>query len=330
MRKPFLLLAVFAALASVAGAQTVHSSTDAALKAAAVSGKPVLLVYTDFNTTCCLCKHAVNHMVGAPASVRFLCPRYELAKIQFDGKDERLHNFRSHFKGHTYPFWIVATPDGEFIDGGDYNTVKESPQDPDNWRKRMLTLSASHPPLGPSDRAKAERILARAKTAFDAGQFGSAYADARILAKVLWYPEDQAEEVAKIISDVETGGKEALVAAAALADAKEHLQAAMAYKRIIEDYAKLPPGREAAKQLRAVLARDSQAAAEFSKTFGAQRAEELLARAKDLETRNKPEAARLVYKAITSKYGTTPAAAQARDALAAKPTRRQHPPRSPR
>jgi tetratricopeptide (TPR) repeat protein len=316
-------------MASVAGAQTVHSSADAALKAAAVFGKPVLLVYTDFNTTCPLCKHAVNHMVGDPASVRFLSPYYELAKIQFDDKDEGLQNFRSHFKGNTYPFWIVATPDGEFIDGGDYHTVKESPQDPDNWRKRMLTLSASHPSLSPSDRAKAERMLARAKVAFDAGQFGSAYADAQVLTKVLWYPPDQAEEVAKIISDVETGGKEALAAAAALADAKEYLQAAMAYKRILEDYAKLPAALEAAKQCRAVLARDSQAAAEFSKTFDVQRAEELLARAKNLETRNKPEAARLVYKAITSQYGVTPAAAQARDALAAKPTQPAPPTPSP-
>ena len=329
MRKPFLLLVVFAAMASVAGAQTVHSSADAALKAAAVSGKPALLVYTDFNTTCPLCKHAVNHMVGAPASVRFLSPYYELAKIQWDGKDEYLQKFFSHVKGNKIPVWFIATPDGEFIDGGDYDTVKESSQDSDNWRKRMLALSASHPPLSPSDRAKAERMLARAKIAFDAGQFGTAYADAQVLAKVLWYPADQAEEVAKIISDVETGGKEALAAAAALADAKEYLQAAKAYKRIVEDYAKLPPGLEAAKQCRAVLARDSQAAAEFSKTFDVQRAEELLARAKDLETRNKPEAAWLVYKAITSQYGVTPAAAQARDALAAQPTHPAPPTSSP-
>ncbi|HUU30663.1 MAG TPA: hypothetical protein VMY69_01025, partial [Phycisphaerae bacterium] len=193
MRKPILLLAAFAALASVAGAQTVHSSLDAALKAAAVAGKPALLVYTD--RTCPLCTHATNHMVGDLVSLRLLGPLYELAEIQLkdenEQKDERFQKFIQHLQGRYPPIWIVATPDGKVIDSGGKDTVKESPQDPGNWRKRMLALSASHPPLSPSDRVKAERMLARAKIAFDAGQFGAAYADAQVLARVLWYPADQ-------------------------------------------------------------------------------------------------------------------------------------------
>ena len=95
---------------------------DRFLQRASESGRLVLFVYTQ-PTTCSLAQGARLHMLSSPAARKSVRPHLVVAEIPIAKGGDRYNGYRHKFKGTFIPFWVIATPEGDFVDGGDYSTV---------------------------------------------------------------------------------------------------------------------------------------------------------------------------------------------------------------
>ena len=130
---------------------------------AMAEGKPVLIVYSYPGSSCALCDGAQDIMLKDTTTRKQVHPKVVLIEISMAGetKDRRYFQYRDKFKGNTVPFWVLATPEGKFLDGGDYDTIR--PTRGRVWRKRVLGVVAKHPPIPPDAREEIKETLAAAR-----------------------------------------------------------------------------------------------------------------------------------------------------------------------
>ncbi len=65
---------------------------------------------------------------------RTVTARMVVQFVPISGSDQRYAQYRSRIEGQSYPFWVLTKPDGEFLAGGDYDTVVSDGSG--GWKKR--------------------------------------------------------------------------------------------------------------------------------------------------------------------------------------------------
>ncbi len=281
-----------------------------AFAAAKEKGKPVLIVYT-MPTDCPICINARNYALGH-RDTRGVRARFVVSEVLISRGDERYSAYRKKFPGCYYPFWVAATPEGRYLDGGDCKTINA----PDgHWVKRLSAVAAKHPPCPKAARQAAEEILARAAEDLEAQQFADVHAACAKL-KRLWFPETLVAKRDELDAAVLATAEERKAEAAKLIEAGKQLDAALLYDKTARQFTeRLPVGREAAKSRDALLAKHPRHREQFLKLQHAAEARELLDRGKRLWEAGRLPRARTVYGLIVSRYADTPQADEARKAL---------------
>ncbi len=314
MKRIAWIAAVAAACGTAADAPGVHADYESLFTSAQQTGRAVLIVYMQ-QTTCPIANSARDFVLKDATNLRFLNQHFEVAEIAWARGDRRMGELLKNVKGRFIPMWVVASPDGEFIDGGDANSIDQGRNS--KWRQRIGQIAAGHPPVGAKDREKAAEILAQARSDLQAGRFDKAHQSAEKVRKLVWYPKKLSDEAAAIVGEVDQRGQKDLAAADELAQQEKFLDAAVAYDGIATSFtSKLPAGRAAAEKLRKLLASHREVVQEFDRRRRIARAETLLGQAKALEEQGKSAAARQAYSTVARQYADTPSAATAKEALA--------------
>ncbi len=323
MRRAGWMLAAAMAVPGPAWAQAIHTDHDTLFKSARETGRPALIVYS-METTCPIAIGARDFVLKDAANRRFLAGHFEVAEIPIAKGGRRYADYRGRFPGKFIPFWVAATPEGDFLDGGDCGTIDAGRNS--KWRKRIGRIASTHPPIGKKDLQKAGEMLAQARKDMDAGLCLKAHAAAEKVQKVIWCPKELPEQAKQILAEIARRGEKSLAEADRLAEGEKFLDAALAYDRVATSFSpKLPAGKAAAERLRATLNQHKEVHAEFKRKKRIARADALLGRAKQLAEDGKSTAARSTYFAVLSEYADTPAAGKAKEALARMSPRRTAP-----
>lgn len=271
-------------------------------------GKPVLILYS-FPTTCPICINNRNYVLVHPQT-REARARFVTMEIPYDQGDDRYHGYRGKFPGNYIPFWVITTPEGEFLDGGDGTTIGAPNM---AWLRRVLEVAAKHPPVPKKSQDAAAKMLQEAREDLKNEEYAQVHAACYKLRR-LWYPKNLAAELEAVKTELAETGSTRLTEADALAGEKKHLDAALAYDKTARQFGSVNEhGKQARQKLDALLKAQPEACKEFRALQRKAEAEELLAKAKRAEAKN-PTAARAVYKAIVQQYAETPCAAEARAA----------------
>ena len=306
------LWTIVAALTAFAGTCLAEDPHDKILAKAQAAGKPILFVYTR-PTTCPLAKGAESHMLGSTTSKKKVRPHFIVAEIPIAEGGKRYSAYRKNFKGNFIPFWVVATPEGTYIDGGDYGTVGSGGEN--GWAQRLAQLAVTYPAIGEADRQTARTMIDQARTHIEASRYGQALPLAEKLKKI-WYPEKLAADSRQLLEDLAEAGRKMLAEADALEKKKEFVEAALAYDRIARQFgSKSSVGKEAKKKLDALLKAHKEIQAEFRQRQRQAQAEDILARAAALEKAEEPKKARVLYVRLAYRYRDTPSAAGAAAAI---------------
>ena len=285
---------------------------DRFLQRASESGRLVLFVYTQ-PTTCPLAQGARVHMLSSPAATKSVRPHLVVAEIPIAKGGSRYKGYRRKFKGNIYPFWVIATPEGDFVDGGDYSTVGSAGQK--GWVQRVVNVVAGHPPISQANRKKVAKMIEQARLDMENGEYGNALATAEKLKKV-WFPKQLAADCKQLNDDVLQAGSKFLGEARALEQKKEYAQAALVYQRIVRQFTvKAAAGKQAKEKLQSLLANHPEIQEEFNKRKRDAQAKALLAKAETLEKRGALKSARIICTRVTRQYAGTPTAAEAGEAI---------------
>ena len=314
MRVAVALLGVLALADPAVSAIHRGGNGDDAFKAANESGRLVLVIYSVPSPSWYTQRHR-DYMLRVVREASNFAAGLEVADAEIIKDDGRYKEYRGKMGGQWLPLWAIAKPDGEFIMGGDGETVKQG-NIPSSWWARVNDLLKKYLPNGPKEREAAEKLLAEGRDAVAMGDYPLAQDKAAKVAKTMWWTKAIPEEAKRILREIDERGQRQLEVADRLVSDQQCIEAAYAYRCISEDFtAKLPAGQEAQKKLGAVLAADRKVALEFSKNGDCKCAEALLARGKELEDAGKNDLARKVYMRIVAKFAKMPCAAVASAAI---------------
>jgi len=257
-----------------------------------------------------------DFMLKNPANQQLILSYFEVGEIDYRtaGAKGNEHLNKLAVDGRiSLPAWVIATPDGDYIDGGDATTVK-SGKPP--WRERLLAAARKYPPIGEKDRKKADEMLAQAQKDLAAGQVKRA---AAVLPKItpVWFPKKFVEDRKKLSVLIEQKSEDALEAADALNSDGKLAEAALAYERIKRQYpSELPVVPKATKKQRDLLERNKELLLEFAKLKKNEEAVEALDEARRLaeEPATLPKA-KMLYRTVIQAHGDSPLATQAKEEL---------------
>jgi hypothetical protein len=309
-RAGFLLASV---LVWPSGAAALHQNYISLFKAAKESGRPALIVYTR-PTNCPFATAARDFVLKNRTNVQFLAPRFEVAEIQIAVGGKRYYEYRKRFSGNFIPFWVVTTPDGEYIDGGDYSTIADKARS--QWRRRVGKIASTHPRLSKKTRQKAAAALQQAQQDFEKGRCAESFQAAEKIYKTIWYPKELPEKANELLAKISQKARTALDEAEKLAQQEEFLAAALAWDEVVSSFSvRLPAGKTAAENLRRTLKAHKDIVPEFNRAKRNREAEKLLGRARELEKQGKSPQARSAYLSLQRQYADTPSAAKAKEAL---------------
>jgi hypothetical protein len=307
-------LAVVAALALPATAETkvkFHKEFGKLLRAANEEGRCALVVFTTGSKNSSA-ERARNVVKSEP--VKQVLKRYlVVGRIPVNKGGPLWERYGEKFDPEKPPFWLVVTPQQEVLAGGD----REAILDPDgDFLDRLESIGKSHPPVDKKDREKAEQMLQEAWQALQEGNCYEAAVTAAKLREVVWFPPSVGLGAERLLNHIELRGRQGLRQARALRE-RNPVQAAKAYQQIVEQFTtNLVPGREADKELRLLLAQNSEAAQALEQYRREGRARELLARAKAEEKKKNLGAAKRFYRIIVRSYEDTDSFPAASKALA--------------
>jgi hypothetical protein len=295
------------------GAAALHQNYVSLFKAAKESGRPVLIVYSQ-PTNCPLATAARNFILKNRTNVEFLAPRFEVAEIQIAVGGKRFYEYRKRFTGDFIPFWVVTTPDGEYIDGGDYSTIADKARS--QWRRRVGKIASTHPRLSKKTREKAAAALQQAQEDFEKGRYDGCFQAAEKIYKTIWYPKELPEKANELLAKISQKARTALEEAEKLAKQEKFLEAALAWDEAVGSFSvKLPAGKTAADNLRQTLAAHKDIVPEFNRAKRNREAARLLGEARELEKAGKSQQARSAYLSLQRQYADTPSAAKAKEAV---------------
>ncbi len=301
--------------AAVAGAATGSEEDPAyanAFAAAAQAGKPTLFLYTT-PTNCPLAQGARNYVMHNASVRRNVHTKFVVVEIRIANGDQRYAGYRQKFSGKFVPFWVAATPEGEYLAGGDYDTIGSAGEK--GWSAKVLRVAEQHPPISAKNQEKARTLLADAQAALKAERYGEAAAAAEKL-KVVWFPAELVEGCAALTKDVDAAAQNLLRKAGDLERKKEYLEAALVYHRIVAGFTvKRSAGKSAASRLTRLRKKHSEIEDEFKLRKRSAEAETMIAKAKGLEEKGKLKEARVLFSKVLRSYADTPWAAEAKEGV---------------
>ena len=315
------LAAAAAVLASPAAAR-VYTDHEALFKAARASGKLALILYTapppGYTSKS---QELQDYVLKSTVSARMLGGRYEVAEIRFEKGGERMQKFgagmfsKKRVKGDrvALPLWVVATPEGEFIDGGDAQTIKKGPR---GWRPYVAALAGKYPRVTEKDVQKAQEILDDARKLAERRRYFKAHL---LLMKIqkIWYPKKLVDGRKALAGTIEEKGIEALAEADELNTEGKFLEAALAYERIKRRFTlRMPIGPKASKKLGSLLLAHEDLREQFDRARQDEEAQDLLEDARALAAGKKTAKARTAYRLLLKRYAETPSAILATDEMA--------------
>lgn len=321
--RTLLFSAVILGVAASPAAAKLYKEHEDVAKAAQKSGKLVLLVYIrtlDFDTRNPSDKMAKYMLQQASGMTRM----YEVAVIDPDRNRMLLMTKfvpamrakRRISKGDTLllPLWVVATPEAEFLEGGDYDTIKKAGRAA--WRARVYSLAKKYPRISETALKRAEKILAKAKEDLAKKRYMRAYGGAKSVAKI-WFPQKFVAARKELVVTIDEKGVDELEKADDLNTDGKFLEAALAYARIKRRFTmKLPAGPKAARKLNALLRQQKGIKEQFDRACQDEEAQELLEDAREYTKNNDTAKARTAYRQLLSRYAETPSAILAKDEMA--------------
>ncbi|HOF19134.1 MAG TPA: hypothetical protein PK082_09510 [Phycisphaerae bacterium] len=309
-----LVLSAWAA-AQAAG-PVVHTAYQPLFNAAQQSGRPVFIVFMPL-TAGEVTMSSRNYMLHSPSSKQIIHALYEVAEIQIQDSDARYVDYRRKIKGNFVPFWVVATPEGEYLAGGDGDTVGRSFTK--DRRRDIAAIGARYPILSKADREKFQASLTEAQKNFAEGAYKRAAATAAKILKVAWWPKQLRDDCQKLLDDIVDQGKKGLEAANGLLEQKKVFEAAVAYDRIVDAYSyELSTSKEAKKLLVDLYGKYGDLSRRVNEHKAEQEAAELLKQAEQLEKDGKLREAQSIYLRLVSGYRSTTSyvpAAKGRDRI---------------
>jgi len=295
------------------GKPRVYNDYKSLFAAAKASGRPVIIVYYQ-KTTCPICIGARDYILKNHLSGQIIHRYFEVAEIQLKDGRMRLTQYRNQFKGNYYPYWVIATPDGEFIDGGDSKSIGTSFEK--NWRKRVAAVGKKHPQISKKNRKKIKEMLDQAGKDMQAGDYKKAYKTGRKLEPIVWWPKNLKTQCRKLMKDITDQLDKEMAQADELTNEKKPFEAALGYDRIIECFpAKFPQVKQAGRNLRNIYNQHDGLAKKVKLHKDTLKAASLLQDASQLEKDDKLLKARSIYYRVAHQYKHTPSGEPAKHAL---------------
>lgn len=167
--------------------------------------------------------------------------------VPIDNTDRRYAHYRSKIEGQDYPFWALAKPSGEFLAGGDFDTVTQDGSG--GWKTTVKKFAKQYPPIGSKDRERIAKVLAQAQIDLDARRLGNVQPSLAKLEKV-WHPKGLADRCAALRSGYERAARNLTERPGQLLAEGKALEAALAYQRIADAFR---PSSEESKNARGAL-----------------------------------------------------------------------------
>jgi len=200
-----------------------------ALRAGTQAGKLVFLVYYN------------NSVAGAPIrakrvlltdNVKLLKKHFVLVEFFIRDTDDQLPRFRKRIEGNTAPFWVVLRPTGEFIDGGDMDSIGEDGEGP--WRERVMALIKQYPPISPKLLPTIAKLIKQTRKQLEEGQ--DINVDRAMLKlRYVWYPPELTEACNELWTTFEARWHDRIAAADVMVAEEQPLNAALAYQAILDE-----------------------------------------------------------------------------------------------
>jgi len=320
MKRTCVFAAVVLGMAGASAGAKVYKEHEDVFKAAQKSGKLVVLIYIralDFDNRHPQDRLAKYMLQQASAMTRM----YEVAVI--DPHRNRMLLVTKFVpamraKGRIskgdmllLPLWVVATPEAEFLEGGDYDTVKKAGKAA--WLGRVLSLAKTYPRISETTLKRAREVLAKAQEDLKKKRYMRAHEGAQSVQKI-WFPQKFVAARKELLANIDEKGVEELERADEINTEGKFLEAALAYARIKRRFTlKLPAGPKAAGKLNVLLRQHNQIKEQFDRACQDEEAQELLEDARELAKTNEIVKARAAYRLLLSRYAQTPSAVLAKD-----------------
>jgi hypothetical protein len=176
---------------------------------------------------------------------RAVTARMVVQYIPISPTDRRYGHYRSKIKGQSYPFWALTKPDGEFLAGGDFDTVGENGDGP--WRKTIKEIARKYPPAGERERKKIAKMLTAARADLDATRLGKVKASLGKLKRV-WHPKGLVAQVAALRQAYENKLGKMQRQAEILTNQGQLVEAALACQRLIDAFGSREEEGKAARE----------------------------------------------------------------------------------
>jgi len=213
------------------------------------AGTLILFVYSveaDEN----LSDAAKRHLLAR--SRRGVTARLVIQFIPIDNTDRRYGAYRGRIQGEGHPFWVLAKPNGEFLAGGDYETVRDDGLG--GWKDTVRPFTQQYPPIGARDRERISEALTQATEDLEAGRLGEVEPLVERFRSV-WHTPELAQACASFCASYDQAVAEFTSRPTQLATAGQWVDAALAYQSIIDTFGRRSEaGREASEGLRQLLA----------------------------------------------------------------------------
>ena len=266
-RYSLIWLAVVAILAGAAGGQDdisgasaqanenePQASYDSAFSQAQAGGRMILFYYyagDASNEARRAGQMAIQALRGRTSPAR----GFVVKSIKITGEDERHRGYVSQIEGDSAPYWVLAKPDGTFVDGGGFNTIGADARGP--WREAIVEAARNYPPIGPRDRQAIARALSRAEDDFEDERYARVASTVERL-RLAWYPDDLAADCEAFCETFDAYVDGLLADAKALSDAGQTAEATEAYQAIIDTFGRESvPATQAREAMEALAADDT-------------------------------------------------------------------------
>lgn len=224
------------------------------------AGRLVMLVYWQPKATP---KARRAKSILMTRTARSVTQQFILRSIEIVGKDKHGPGYRGKANGSETPIWVLLKPNGEFLDGGDYDTV--GPKGKGGWYKTVSEIARDHPPTSKKTRAQIARLLRRANTDLEKKHYDKAEPALWKLKKV-WYPPELAEQCEQFCEKMQSHIDDLNDNVEELLTEEDFLGAALAYQKIIDTFKpRTKTGKDAQAKLTELLREHPKMRVKFNK-----------------------------------------------------------------
>ena len=196
-------------------------------------------------------------------TLRSITRQFIIRSIEIVPNDKHGPGYRGNVDGGNLPVWGLFKPNGEFLDGGDYETVGAKGKG--GWRKTASEIARDHPPTGKRTRVQIARLLKRANRDLEKSLYAKAEPALWKLKKV-WHPPELAEQCEEFCEKMQSHIDDLNDDVEELLTDEDFLGAALAYQRIIDTFtSRTKTGRDAQDKQKALLREHPKIRIDFNK-----------------------------------------------------------------